>query len=97
MKKLRELLQRRNERIKTARAILDKAESEERADLTPDEQAAYGRELVEVDKLDKLIEREELQLSLEASVGATGGARGIDRRRQGGAVGSRERVGPRTT
>jgi len=62
--KLRELREQRGRLVKTARDILDKAETEKR-NLTAEEETNYQKAISDQDELRKSIEREERQIELE--------------------------------
>ena len=80
MDKIRELKEKRAKLVKDARAILDKAEAEQKRALTQEEDAEYERMMEEVDALGEKIEREErlakLELEMRSASGSSGGSAG---------------------
>lgn len=69
--KFRELMEKRGKLIADARAILEKAETEKRANLTAEEQASYDKLIKEQDELRSQIEREKRQADLEMEMSAS--------------------------
>lgn len=88
--KFRELMEKRGKLIADARAILEKAETEKRANLTAEEQASYDKLIKEQDELRSQIEREKRQADLEMEMSASSEKRETSSTSQGSGIDSKE-------